>query len=139
LSDHEKLQWQKDTLFDRFGGSTEKPVPKKREKKKKEKPVATHLVTLEHIKQKKSLDTIAAERSISYSTVLNHLEKLKGLKMLDNADLHYLKEALADDDFENIFSALKDSENGWLTPVYQTFEGKYSYEDIRLVRVFVME
>lgn len=137
LSDHERLQLQKDTLFLRFEGSAEKPAPKKRGRKKKDKPVATHFITLEKIRQKQSIDTIATEREISPGTVFNHIEKLLGLKSLAEMDLDYLKHTLAQNDFAEIFAALKQSENGWLSPVYQAFGGKYSYEDIRLVRLFV--
>lgn len=137
LSEDERLELQKQTLIDRFGESHTKPVKQKKEKKKKEKPVPTHIHTLERVKQKQSIKTIAAERSISISTVFNHIEKLKGLKMIANTDIEYLKNELAGDDFDILLAELNVSDNGWLTPVYQKFEGKYSYEDIRLVRLFV--
>jgi hypothetical protein len=137
LSDDERLALQKQTLIDRFGGSITKPVKQKRAKKQKEKSVPTHMHTLERLKQKQSIKTIAAERSLSIVTVLNHIEKLKGLKMIENTDIEYLKSKLAEDDFDIILAELSVSETGWLTPVYQKFEGKYSYEDIRLVRLFV--
>jgi len=136
LSTQNQTELQQQTLVDRFNGSKEKPAKKTR--KKKEKAVATHLVTLERLKQRQSLDTIANERAISVGTILHHLEKLKGLKLIDNNDLEFLKNEFAATDFEEIFTALKYSENGWLTPVYQKFDGKYSFDQIKLVRVFVL-
>jgi hypothetical protein len=137
LSEDERLALQKQTLIDRFGGSITKPVKQKKIKKPKEKSLPTHIHTLERLKQKQPIKTIADERMLSITTVLNHIEKLKGLKMVGNTDIEYLKDKLVGDDFDIIFAELSVSENGWLTPVYQKFEGKYSYEDIRIVRLFV--
>ncbi len=140
LSEEECLALQQETLVQRFKGETLKLAKSrkpKREKKKKEKAVPTHLQTLERLKQKQALATIAIERSISIRTVLGHLEKLKGLKMLTEADLEFLRANLAEPDFSAIFAEVRASENGWLRPVYDKFEGKYTYESIRLVRLFV--
>ena len=103
LSENEMTQCHKKTLVDRFGGCAIKAVAKKKVRKKKEKPVPTHLMTLEMLKNNQSLETIMKERGISSGTVLGHIEKLKGLKMIENTDLHHLKTNLAQDEFDAIF------------------------------------
>ena len=145
LSDQDRAALETHTLIHRFGGTTVKTSAQKNGKKKneksnkpkKEKSAPTHINTLERIKLKQSIGAIAVERSISIGTVFHHLEKLKGLQMLENADIDYLKDELAENDFAAILAELNLSDNGWLTPIYEKFEGKYSYENIRLVRLFV--
>lgn len=126
LSDYEKLEVQKNTIINRFDGGKEKSSGKKGERKKKEKRLAAHLITLEKIKEKLPLETMAIERTISPGAILNHIEKLKSFKIIENEDIDYLKNELAESDFDEIFTALKLSENGFLSPVYQQFSGKYS-------------
>lgn len=127
-----------ETLSQRVGAGKGKKSPRK-PKVKKEKKIKTlsHMATLELIKKNLSVAAIAAERGISMQSVLYHLEKLKGLKQLDISSLTYLKEALSAQDFDAISSELNLSEDGKLKPIFDKFEGKYSYENIQLVRLFI--
>jgi len=139
LQEGELLQYQHQTLTQRFGATAKKIAAKrkKKEKKLKEKPVATHLLTLEMLERNQPLETIAVDRQISIATVITHLEKLKSLKLIENTHLEYLKTTLLADDFNAIFDELNLSEDGRLTPVYEKFEGKFTFEKIRLVRLFM--
>lgn len=142
FSEEELTKCHQQTLLQRFGGSAVKLAKNKKEKKKKEKKVkeksvATHLLTLELLKLKHSIASIAAEREISSRTVLSHLEKLKGLQLISDNELGHIRKTIADEDFAAILAELKVSEDGRLTPVYNKFEEKYSYEVIQIVRLFV--
>lgn len=64
------------------------------------------------------------------------MEKLKGLKLISNLDIEYLKEALPQDEFDLIFSEVAKSEDGRLKPLVDAFAGKYSYDTIKLVKLF---
>ena len=138
LSEHEIALNQQTTLVSRFGGNAAKKITVKKIKKKKEKPIPTHLSTLELLKKNQSIETITAERGLSTGTILSHIEKLKGLQMIEPADFAHLKNNIPESDFDTLFAELNVSEDGRLTPVYDKFAGKYSYEHIRLVRLFVM-
>jgi hypothetical protein len=149
LSEKEKERIQKKTLTGRFGGRVRAEgetdtSPKTKikiwtgggSKKKDSKP--THMVTWALLKQKLSLEEIATQRELAVSTIMSHLEKLKGLKVLNNdADIIHLKNKITDSDFNTIFDELLASEDGKLNAIHEKFSGKYSYEDIKYVRLFV--
>ena len=137
LPEEEKEKRYKNTLFARFEGSPTPSEPQRKTSREKTKPIPTHLVTCKFVKEKMPISTIAAKRALSYGTVLDHIEKLKGLKQIDLDALHYLKDSIAHDDFNLILSAFNTSEDGKLKPIYEKFEGKFSYDEIKMVRLFV--
>lgn len=134
LSSDDIAQNQKQTLTIRFGGCTIKPVSKK---SKKEKSPPTHYITLEMLKNELTIPQIASERDLSLGTILTHLEKLQGLQLINSDDIHHLKSRFSQEEFDAIFSAFKKSADGKLTPIYEQFEGKYTFETLRLVRLFI--
>jgi ATP-dependent exoDNAse (exonuclease V) alpha subunit len=73
LSEMEMAACQQKILVERFGGTAIKPVTKRKTRKKKEKPVSSHLITLELLKKNQSLETIVQERGITSSTVFTHI------------------------------------------------------------------
>jgi len=95
--------------------------------------MSSHEKTLVLLKEGKSLKDAAAERGLTLGSIISHLEKLKeGACDLDlkpytpkPADLKTIKEA---------FKSLKDTK---LVPVHKKLKGKYSYEDLRLARLFI--
>jgi ATP-dependent DNA helicase PIF1 len=127
-----KQKLQQDTLLQRFKGSTDKKPAGARQGTQK---IPTHDLTLEMLKSKIPLRGIARERGLKPSTILNHIEKLKSHGTLP--DIAYLKNALQPADFTAISSEFQKSEDGKLTPVYQKLGGKYPYEDLQLVRLFL--
>jgi len=138
LSTEQIADSQKQTLIDRFRGCAIKPKAKIATKARKEKSKPTHLITLEMLQNNQSIAMIAAERNLTYGTLLTHIEKLNGLKLINLQHINHLKAALAQEDFEAIFVALKASEEGRLMPIYEKFTGKFSYEEIRMVRLFTV-
>ncbi|MFA6038052.1 MAG: helix-turn-helix domain-containing protein [Legionellales bacterium] len=135
LSNDEITQEQKQTLSIRFGGCAIKPASNKG---KKEKSTPTHYVTLEMLKNELTIAQIANERDLSLGTILTHIEKLQGLQLINSDHINHLKSRFAQEEFDAIFSALKASADGKLMPVYEQFNGKYTFETIRLVRLFVL-
>lgn len=125
---------QQEVLLDRFKGSREKMAVVPATRKKKEKKPPTHTVTGDMLKTGMLLHDIARERSLKLTTVLNHLEKLKGANELP--DIDHLRNALDKQAFEAMLKAFRDSEDGKLTPIHRQLGGKYSFEDLRLVRLF---
>lgn len=141
LPEEEKLHYKIETLLGRFGGRTSKASKEaakpRNEKVKKEATPPTHITTLELLKENLSVEEISEKRSLSFSTIIGHIEKLKGLKQIDKSSMQYLKNSIPGEDFDIIFAELKNSEDGKLTPIYDKFGGKYSFEDIRITRLFV--
>jgi len=129
LSEKEKEASQRKVLLERFQGSTGKAFNKK---------MPTHLTTLLMLKENLSIATIAEKRDLSVDTILTHLEKLLSLKQLNRVDIAHLKDMLSETDFDIIFAELQRSETGKLKPIYDKFEGKYSYASIRIVKLLVL-
>lgn len=123
---------QDDVLLQRFEGSRDKVARGARTRK--EKKPATHLVTRKMLAEGLSLDEIAHSRGLKATTVLTHLEKLKGAG--DLPAIEHLKRSLPEGAFKTIFNALQQSDDGKLTPVHRQLEGEFSFEQIRLVRLF---
>jgi ATP-dependent DNA helicase PIF1 len=138
LSEKEIEQYQRNTLVERFGGRATKITGQKSMHARKEKAaIPTQIATLEMLKKGLSIEGIATKRGVSVGTIISHIEKLKGLKQIEHFHFSHLKDIPPKKDFDLIFVELKKSEDGKLKPVYDKFEGKYSYTSIRLVRLFL--
>ena len=154
----EKRRRQQDVLRERFDGKTPAPESKRanldgnnnsvvnnnnsgdRGRGKiiaLSKPPAlseTLSATLALVQQQLPLAEIASQRSLKEETILNHLEKLKGLKQLP--DIAYLQTPLADKDFAKAIQAFRDAGHGHLKPIHEQFVGRFSFLELRLARLF---
>jgi len=137
LSEKEKIEHQQKILTERFDGNKTKSIVKKKNISVKKTKIPTHTTTLEMLKENLSIASIAEKRELTIGTVINHIEKLKGLKQIDHAIIENLKNAISKNDFDIIFTALEKSDDGGLKSIYEKFEGKYSYDFIKIVRLFV--
>lgn len=134
LSKEDIEHLQVKTLAERFQGGKIKTRKKAVTKEKKVK-IPTHVTTLGLLADNLSIESIAAKRELSVGTVIGHIEKLHDLKMIDDYMVAHLKHTIPKDDFDVIAFELGISEEGRLTPIYEKFAGKYSFNDIRLVRL----
>jgi hypothetical protein len=145
LSEQELEQQQRATLIQRFVGikvnasSQAKAEKEPGQTKVKKEVIPTHLTTLALLKEDLSIDAVAAIRELTPGTIVNHIDKLNGLKLLDAAFLEQLKNTIPKEDFDILYAAFEQSEEGKLTPIYEQFEGRYSYTTVRLVRLFMGE
>ncbi len=95
--------------------------------------VPSHEKTLVLLKEGKSLKEVAKERGMTLGTVISHLEKLKVGKY--DVDLKPHTPKLADlKAIRSVFKSLKETK---LSPAHKKLKGKYSYEDLRLARLFI--
>lgn len=99
----------------------------------KKNKTSTQDITRELVERKIPLTEIAGERGLTVGTIVSHLEKLKGLDNLP--DIDYIKKPIKD--FDRILEAFKDSPDGKLAPVNQKLKGRYSFDDLKVVRLFV--
>lgn len=137
LSENEQAECHRKTLIERFGGGKSKVTGKGKTRRKKS-AIPTYITTQEMLRENLSIESIAAKRGLSTGTVIGHIEKLKSLKLIDNTLMANLKDAIPKDDFDVIFAEFNKSEDGKLKPLYDKFEGKYSYACIQIVRLFVL-
>ncbi|MBT4350017.1 AAA family ATPase [bacterium] len=98
-----------------------------------EEKISTIDKTLLLLKQKKSPKEMAEERNISTGTIIGHIEQLKARG--DKLDIDYLKPKK--DRFTIIAKAFGDSEDTALSPVKEILGYAYSYDELKLTRLFL--
>lgn len=141
LSEATIEQVQKQTLLQRFKGR----VPSKTfiaQSSKTKSPLKvdrtpTRLLTVALLKQGLSLAEIAEKRGLSIGTVVNHLEKLRRLNQVAVETLEPLRALIPPADFASMMASLRQSTEGRLKPLYEQFEGRYSYDELKIVRLFL--
>lgn len=89
--------------------------------------------TRELILKKVSIERIAKNQNIKSDTVVNHLEKMIDAGV--TLDLEYLR--LPSDRYQKIKKAFEACGDERLKPVYEYLDGRYNYDEIRLVRVLL--
>ena len=95
--------------------------------------IPSHEKTLALLKKKMSLEDIAKEREMTFVTIISHLEKLKEGNY--DVNLKQYRPKVADlKIIRATFEFLKDTK---LSPAHRRLRGKYSYEDLRIARLFI--
>lgn len=116
---------------------TPREFPHKKEKIKTIKTVAPktkfNFKTKELIIKKTPIDRIAKIQGLTQRTIINHLEKLidEGIKL----DLDYLR--LPRDRYEIMKQAFTECGDEKLKPVFEYLDEKFSYDELKLVRVLL--
>lgn len=106
---------------------------------KEEKKLSTEEETKKLLDDGLSLKDIVKERGLKLGTILDHVEKIKSKNPSYN--IYNLRSALPKSKFFRIYGAFKKngmSEGKYrLGPIKDLLGSKYSYEDLRLVRLFL--
>jgi len=129
------IKMYKDFIVRSGGTNDKKEIEKNREAELEglAPKIPSHEKTRTLLKGGKSLKDVAKERGMTLGSIISHLEKLKEGKyeidlkpyMPESADLKTIKVA---------FKSLKDTK---LSPAHRKLKGKYSYEELRLARLFL--
>lgn len=98
-----------------------------------EPKVPTHEKTLALVREGKSLKDIAKERGMTFGTIVAHLEKLVG----EGRDINLSTYKPKKTDMKIIAAAFARAGDTKLTPVHRALKGKYSFDDLRLARLFL--
>ncbi|MFA5643293.1 MAG: RecQ family ATP-dependent DNA helicase [Candidatus Paceibacterota bacterium] len=115
--------------------------PRDNPNKKQEKPAAKikktgpvfYVRTREQLAKKIPIDRIAENQDLKVATIINHIEKM--VEAGEKLDLEYLKSPKKK--YETIKAAFEKFGGNEMKPVFDHFDGKYSYDEIRLVRVLM--
>lgn len=98
-----------------------------------EEKVPTHIITLEMLREGKQLRDVAHERKVTMSTVIGHLEKCSDIDL--SAELpHVVPDSDALNEIQKAFESVRSQK---LTPVYKKLGGSYSFDEIRIARLFI--
>jgi ATP-dependent DNA helicase RecQ len=92
-----------------------------------------YLKTKELLAKKIPIERIAKHQDLAPSTIVNHIEKL--IDAGEKLDLEYLK--LPRDRYEVMKKAYEECGDEKLKPVFEYLGEKYSYDELRLVRVLL--
>jgi ATP-dependent DNA helicase PIF1 len=111
--------------------------PRGKDGKKKAKKGDTHLVTKKLIENKMKLKDIAAERKLKEETIIDHIENLLEHGEIDPEEIQYLKFGLEKDRLAKIQDAFKKSKGLQLSPVKSILPHDYTFQEIRLARLFI--
>jgi len=111
-----------------------------RNTKIKEKKIDTVSETRKMLDDGKNLKDIVKERGLKLGTILDHIEQIKEKDPRYN--IYNLQSSITKNKFKEIWSAFKKvgtSDGGIykLAPVKAVLGSKYSYDDLRLVRLFL--
>lgn len=89
--------------------------------------------TRELVVKKVPVDRIAKNQDLKSATVINHIEKMMDAE--EKIDFEYLK--LPKDRYEEIKKQFEELGDERLKPVFESLTGKYTYDELRLVRVLM--
>lgn len=134
--DDEEMIGMHKNFLSKVGGTTdEKEIEKNKEKiaEPVKERVSTYEKTKNFITESFSVSEIAKARGMTEGTVISHLEKLKEKDPAIDLSSYKPKEK----DFKIIADAFKKTKETKLTPVFSALVGKYSYEELRLARLFL--
>jgi ATP-dependent DNA helicase RecQ len=80
-----------------------------------------------------SIEEMASKRGLEAGTIASHIEKL--LNAGEQIDIEYLRPPV--EKFETIKAAFKKSGGAALSPVRGMLGEQFSYEDLRIARLFI--
>jgi ATP-dependent DNA helicase RecQ len=89
--------------------------------------------TKERLNAGMSLGRIASERKLSLVTIITHIEKLK--ESGEEIEIEHLR--LPEKRFQEIKAAFEKSGGALLSPVLNILGEDYSYEELRVARLFL--
>lgn len=120
-------------FFVKIGGKKYKVVDEIEQK------LTTYEITHKMLKEEKSFKEMAEERDVKIGTILSHIEKLLEEKVITKKDIEYLKPKTKEfkEMFKKVDLAIKKVGDEKLTPIFVELKKKYTFEDIRLVKVFL--
>lgn len=132
-----------ETMHENFilvsGGTIKKKIKKVQKSKPIGAPKAkkgdTYNETLKLIQSGKKISEIAKERGFTDQTIFNHIERLFDANKLSLDDVLKYIPAKLEKDLPAIHGVFSKLETIWLGPVHEYFNGKYTYNELRLARV----
>lgn len=108
---------------------------------KTKQKVSTYEKTFELLTERKSIAEIAEARGLTSGTIVTHIETLLKSNRITSEAIDYLYDELvgniSNDEFEVIAQQFASTEDQKLGVVFTFFDGRYTYEQLRAVRMLV--
>lgn len=125
----ERIQHMESEFIQRVGRSATEAARTQRD------AVPTHLKTRALLTEGKTIEEIKEERGLTFGTIVGHLEKLK--EAGDGEVFAHV--APQEADIKKIATAFKKAKSEKLAPVHKALKGAYTYDELRLARLFATE
>ncbi|PIT91229.1 helicase [Candidatus Kaiserbacteria bacterium CG10_big_fil_rev_8_21_14_0_10_49_17] len=128
----EEMEKMHREFIEKCGGTLDEDEIVKNRQKEKEVHApkkSTFEKTRELLEKGMGVKEIAKERGMTVGTIIGHLERIDGV------DIEHLKPK--ESDLKKIREAFNKVEDKKLSPVHRKLKGKYSYEELRLARLFL--
>jgi hypothetical protein len=129
-----KLKKIQDDFIINCGGQTEISNLILHDKKKK---ISTYDETLNLWQLGLKITEIAKARHLSEKTIFSHIEELIKKKKIKSSELQRIVPATLSRDLAKIQSVFKSLKTDRLTPVFEHFRGKYSYDEIKIAKIIM--
>jgi hypothetical protein len=94
--------------------------------------------TLMLVLQGKPISLIGKERNLAPVTIFGHIEKLVANKRLAADDIMYLVDEKVKAGVADIKRAFTSYDTTKLSPIYEHYKGRYTYDQIRLARMLIV-
>lgn len=107
-----------------------KTKKQKRATKKKKEP--THIVTMNLIKEGKTMAEVAQERQLSKQTIATHCARLIQEEKLD------LRDVLEADRINKLYDIFEEYDGGSLTPLKEQVGKKFTWDELKLYRASLL-
>ena len=119
--------------------SKQTPTTNTEIKIKTRKLISTYNTTYLLLKEKKTFIEIAEKRGVTISTIIGHIEKLLAEEKINpEHDLSHIVRPKKNTKIKKAFEAVyKKESNMHLSPVRAILGDDYSYDDLRLTRLFI--
>ncbi|MGA8572848.1 MAG: helix-turn-helix domain-containing protein [Desulfobaccales bacterium] len=93
----------------------------------------TYQETKKLLLQKSSIEQISNKRGLSVGTIIAHIEKL--VRSSEKLDLDYLRPPA--EEYARIVEAFQETGGKALSPMRELLGKQFSFEELRLVRLFM--
>jgi len=118
-------------------GTTEKQELTKKIPEIKKEKTSTYDKTLALIAEGKNIEEIAKNRKLTQGTIISHLENLVLKEKINYEDLEQLVNETLLSRLPEISKVFRELDTDNLQPVFEKFAGQYSYNELRLARLFL--
>ncbi len=106
-------------------------------KKNKKNKIDTKDITLDAWRETKSIEKIMKIRNLKKDTILSHLDYLVKKNKISKDELSCILTPSLKKISSKILDTFKKNESTSLSAVYNHFDGEYSYDDIKTIRLFL--
>lgn len=132
-----ELQKRQDNFIVACGGKLKPVSTQNRGHSVKQEKINTYSETLRLWNKGRIVSQIARERQFTEGTILGHIEKLVSAGKINRDDLSRLTTSSLDHSLPKIHDAFRELDTDKLSPVFEKFNGLYSFDELRLARLLL--